>query len=203
MVFLGPIGAAGLGRDLWIRKVDVQGPNGVVVQGEQLGMGLVVRRDVFLRDLGVEAAFDVPVLVRVDEEASAIGLEGLFQAWQLLLQLRSRLGHHDLLPHPPVDDPLGEGRTVFQVEVVRHPRRQAVPSQNLAVRFGHDVFAKARFQRHVNVSASHPGCRQRHAPQGVPHRPHWRTKLYRASRLILCGYLRCSSMIHSCSRWSW
>ena len=124
--------------------MQVQDLNRVVVQGEQLGVGVVIRHDVFLGHLFVEPTRDVAVFVGVDEQAAAVDLQRMFDGGELVAQLGPGLVDEHLLTKPTVKDPLGKGRAVFQIEVVGHLLGQAVPRQDFAVRLRHHVVAKPR-----------------------------------------------------------
>ena len=142
-VSFGPGRPEGDGRRLGIGEVHVQDPNGVVVQREQLGMVFVVGQHFAVVHVRVEAAFNVPGLVGVDEEALAVGLKRGVQARAFFLQLGVRLGEHDLFSHPSVDEAFGEGRTVFQAQRVRHPLCKAVPGEHFSVGLRHHVFPES------------------------------------------------------------
>ena len=197
-----PIGAAGLGRDFRIGQVQVQDLNGVVVQGEQLGVGVVIRHDVLLRHLFVEPTRNVAVLVGVDEQAAAVDFERLLDGGEFVAQLGSGLVDEHLLAKPTVEDPLGKGRTVFQIEVVGNLLGQAIPRQNFAVRLRHHVVAKPRTRGLHTVTTAPQQAEEQHGCDRAGWN-HSRTRLYSASRLILWRYFRWSSKIHSFSRWSW
>ena len=202
LVAFGPSGASDLCFCLRIGQMNVQDPDGVVVQREELFLGVVIVLDFLVCQGGVQPALDIPRLVGVDQQAPTVGLQGLLQVVAFALEVGLGLREHDMFTHPTVDDPLRKGRAVFQGQIVGNPLGQTVPCERFAIRRCHHIPAKRCFLGGGCTVARHPH-HGHHPPHQGPGLFHFLTRLYSASRLMSWGYLRRSSMIHSFSKWSW